>query len=285
MATCKICLNQFKNLRFKTARVCVCERCTNDLNSYKEVAEDAYKAARDLLLKGMLRRASNEASSPNSPLWKRQRAERTLGNLEAEVDRALRGWLNKLLADKLNSTKIFKIMRAHRRGLLHLDKPQRWGHKDDFPEVAKAIRKLDKFSCVVCATTEVELHVHHIVYLSNFGTDQRTNLVTLCRSCHEKEHNRVFDFGEDLSATDENPLAPNGVNSDLYFKGMGLAAFYIETGTRCFTQYADRMVNNMGGDVKPYLLSFWEGLRSYPGLDTEGMTDPAESIRLFQEQA
>src|SRR5690606_10456308 len=117
----------------------------------------------------------------------------------------------------------------------------------------------------------------------NYGTNQKTNLVTLCRPCHEKEHKRVFDFGENMTAKDENQLRPNESDADLITKGMGLTAFYIETGTRCFTQYTELMINNMGEDVKPYLLSFWEGIRSYPGLNTDAMTVPAESARQFQE--
>jgi len=196
MLACKVCLRKFQTLRFKSTRVCVCGRCTNALNGYKEVAEESYRSARELLLTGMLRRATIEVSSPTTPIWKQQKAERTLSNLEAEVDQALPGWLNRLVADDSNKTKIFKIIRAHRRGLLHLDRPHRWGYPNNWKEVTQNIRKLDNFTCVSCSATGVELHVHHIVYASNFGTHQKTNLVTLCRICHEKEHERVFDFGE-----------------------------------------------------------------------------------------
>jgi 5-methylcytosine-specific restriction endonuclease McrA len=206
MLTCKVCLKQFQTLRFQSPRVCVCGRCTNDLNKYKEVAEDSYRAARELLLVGMLRRATIEVSSAMTPFWKQQSAERILENLEVEVDRALPEWINKLVADKSNRTKIFKIIRAHRRGLLHLDRPHRWGYPNNWKEIAHNIRKLDNFACVSCSANGVELHVHHIVYVSNFGTHQKTNLVTLCRTCHEKEHERVFDFGENMLTTDVPPL-------------------------------------------------------------------------------
>ncbi len=206
MPTCKVCLKQFQALRFQSSRVCVCGRCTNDLNKYKEVAEGSYRAARELLLVGMLRRATIDVSSATAPLWKQQSAERTLGNLELEVDRALPKWINMLVADESNRTKIFKIIRAHRRGLIHLDRPHRWGYPNNWKEVAFNIRKLDNFACVSCSTNGVELHVHHIVYASNFGTHQKTNLVTLCRTCHEKEHQRVFDFGENMLTPDVPPL-------------------------------------------------------------------------------
>ena len=128
MITCKICLRQFKTLRFKSARVCICGRCTNDLNNYREVAEGAYREARELLLKGMLRRATIDVSSPSAPAWKQQSAERILGNPDVEVDLVLPNWISRLVANKSNRKKIFKIIRAHRRGLLHLDRPDRWGY-------------------------------------------------------------------------------------------------------------------------------------------------------------
>ncbi len=181
MITCKICLKQFKTLRFNSKRVHVCGRCTNDLNKYKEVADDSYREVRELLLIGMLRRATIQANSSTVQLWKQQSAERTLGNLEAEVALALPKWINKLVADDSNRTKSYKIIRAHRRGLLHLDRPHRWGYPNNWKEVAHDIRKLDNFTCVLCPASDVKIHVHHIVYASNFGTHQKTNHVTLCR--------------------------------------------------------------------------------------------------------
>lgn len=153
----------------------------------------------------MLRRATIDVSTATTPLWKQQNAERILGNLDAEVDQALPGWINRLVADDSNRKKLYKIIRAHRRGLLHFDRPYRWGYPGNWKDVAHEIRRLDKFTCVACSETEAELHVHHIVYASNFGTHQKTNLVTLCRACHEKEHERIFDFGENMLSSDETP--------------------------------------------------------------------------------
>lgn len=282
MVTCKICLRKFKALRFQSKRVFICGRCTNDLNSYKEVAEDSYRAARELLRTGILRRATIDVSSPNVPLWKQQKAERILENLEAEVDRALPKWINRLLADESNRTKIFKIIRAHRRGLLHLDRPKRWGYPNNWNEVAQNIRKLDRLTCVSCSKGGVELHVHHIVYASNFGTHQRANLVTLCRECHEKEHKRHFDFGENMQVPDDPPFSTDESNSDLIEDGIRLAGFHVESGVRSFTHYAKLMIDEFGEDITPYLLSFWEGIRNHPDLDTRDMTDIVESARQFQ---
>ncbi len=205
MATCKICLKDFKNLRYLSSRVCICGRCTNDLNGYEQVAEFAYLEARQMLERGILRRAELDLMSAR-PKWIQDKALAILENPTVELEQALPAWINRLVADKDNRTKIFKMIRAHRRGLLHLDRPHRWGYPSNWPEVARNIRRMDEFTCVACRATGVELHVHHIVYASHFGTHQQTNLVTLCRPCHELEHKRSFDSGENMANTDLVPI-------------------------------------------------------------------------------
>ncbi|UZV40803.1 transglycosylase [Erwinia phage Stean] len=69
----------------------------------------------------------------------------------------------------------------------------------------------------------------------------------------------------------------SGMDPEMLIDGMTIAGAYIESGMRKFSDYAKAMVDDFGGGVKPYLLSFWEGARNYPGLDTEGMTSVADS--------
>lgn len=204
MPTCRICLQRFETLCFPSARVCICGRCTNDVNKYGQVAESAYEEARELLMRGVLRRAQRDLST-NRPAWIREKATRILEDPSGETERGLSEWINRLVADSSNRTKMFKIIRAHRRGLLHLDRPHRWGYPNNWPELAKKIRALDRFTCIACLASGVELHVHHIVYLSNFGAHQRANLVALCRGCHEREHKRTLDFGENMTNPDLQP--------------------------------------------------------------------------------
>lgn len=74
----------------------------------------------------------------------------------------------------------------------------------------------------------------------------------------------------------------SGLDPEILMDGMTLAGAYIESGVRKFGDYAKMMIEDVGVEVKPYLLSFWEGTRHYPGLDTTGMTDPEESKREFE---
>ena len=69
----------------------------------------------------------------------------------------------------------------------------------------------------------------------------------------------------------------SGIDPELLTDGMIVAGAYIESGTCKFADFAKAMIADMGDSVKPYLLSFWEGARNYPGLDTSGMTSPAEA--------
>jgi N12 class adenine-specific DNA methylase/predicted RNA methylase len=75
----------------------------------------------------------------------------------------------------------------------------------------------------------------------------------------------------------------SGIDPEVLIDGMTIAGAYIEAGVRSFADYARRMTDDFGPRIRPYLLSFWEGARNYPGLDTAGMTDVAESARLHAE--
>jgi hypothetical protein len=46
----------------------------------------------------------------------------------------------------------------------------------------------DNYTCQQCKKNNVSLNVHHIVYRSQSGSDDESNLVTLCEDCHKKLH-------------------------------------------------------------------------------------------------
>lgn len=194
MPTCRICLKSFQKLKFNTEHIGICGRCINTLNDTPEPAKNAEARLADMLARGMRRNAELDLLSEAE--WKRRKAHRTLDNFDASLSQALPDWLNRLLAKSENSTRDFKIMRAHRRGLLRMD-----GYADypsNWAETTHSIRVRDDRRCVACGDTDKVLDVHHIVYLSKHGTNQQSNLITLCRPCHEREHDRVFDLFEQV---------------------------------------------------------------------------------------
>lgn len=61
-------------------------------------------------------------------------------------------------------------------------------------KLAKRIRKRDNYTCQSCGITDTQLEVHHITY-ERFTTELDTDLITLCRHCHQDVHNRLgYDY-------------------------------------------------------------------------------------------
>jgi len=64
-------------------------------------------------------------------------------------------------------------------------------YPDNWDSIAQAVKKRDNYECQACGTSDVELHVHHIVPLSAGGTNARSNLLTLCDKHHGRVHGGV----------------------------------------------------------------------------------------------
>ena len=73
----------------------------------------------------------------------------------------------------------------------------------------------------------------------------------------------------------------SGIDPEMLIDGMTIAGAYIESGVRKFPDYAKAMVKDLGPAVRPFLLSFYEGARNYPGLDTAGMDSVEDAKAAF----
>ncbi|WP_396190346.1 hypothetical protein, partial [Flavobacterium sp.] len=69
----------------------------------------------------------------------------------------------------------------------------------------------------------------------------------------------------------------SGIDPEVIMDGMTIAGAYIESGVRKFSDYAKAMTADFGDKIKPYLLSFYEAARNYPGIDVEGMSSVDEA--------
>lgn len=165
---CQICLKDFKKIRFHTKRISICGRCVQSLNGYQEVAEPSHTILVQRYEGAILRRANADLQSEDEST--RERALWRLEHIGEIVARRMPDWLNRVLSDRKNASRLYKIIRAHRRGLLHFDAPRSMGYRSDFKEVARRVRLDDEYKCMECQVRNVELHVHHIIYKSNFGT-------------------------------------------------------------------------------------------------------------------
>lgn len=66
----------------------------------------------------------------------------------------------------------------------------------------------------------------------------------------------------------------SGVDPEMMMDGLTISGAYLEAGVRKFADYAKAMTDDFGDAIKPYLLSFYEAARHYPGVETDGMSTP-----------
>lgn len=80
---------------------------------------------------------------------------------------------------------IHKIMNPDVTG----DKYQE-GRQKDFYNVKQFILSRDNHCCQKCLgkKRDDKLHVHHVIFRSNGGTNSPDNLITLCKTCHDTLH-------------------------------------------------------------------------------------------------
>lgn len=71
------------------------------------------------------------------------------------------------------------------------------GQKGGWWEIRKRVLERDSYKCVQCGNKAEE--VHHLIPLSRGGTTAMSNLVSLCKRCHDKQHfhlrNRKNNYG------------------------------------------------------------------------------------------
>lgn len=63
--------------------------------------------------------------------------------------------------------------------------------------IKSAILSRDEYTCQSCLATGVPLEVHHITYV-NFMAEQPSDLISLCRECHQAVHDK---HGYDYNST------------------------------------------------------------------------------------
>ncbi|GEM_PF-201729 len=63
-----------------------------------------------------------------------------------------------------------------------------------------------------------------------------------------------------------------GLDPELIQAGITLAGYHMEAGARAFADYAKAMISDLGEAARPFLRSFYEGVRHYPGFDKTGLT-------------
>ncbi len=60
----------------------------------------------------------------------------------------------------------------------------------EYDELRKRVLDRDGWKCQCCGSRK-DLQVHHHVRRSQLGPDDLENLITLCASCHRRQHNII----------------------------------------------------------------------------------------------
>lgn len=92
-----------------------------------------------------------------------------------------------------------RLLRAFQLDLINWDNEvSSRQDNESYDQLRNFIKAQDGHACVIChkPSSKSELHVHHIIPLSHYGTNQHVNLVTLCLTCHKKQH-AAFDITKD----------------------------------------------------------------------------------------
>lgn len=80
------------------------------------------------------------------------------------------------------------------------EKAKCWGYQNGFnygfSSRKEAILNRDNYTCQCCGKKKVRLEVHHIIYRSNGGTDDESNLITLCEDCHSGVHDGTISINK-----------------------------------------------------------------------------------------
>lgn len=75
-----------------------------------------------------------------------------------------------------------------------------WGYQKGpnygFENTKAMVLNRDNYTCQYCKGKhkDSKLEVHHIVYRSNSGSNEESNLITLCHTCHQNVHNDIIDL-------------------------------------------------------------------------------------------
>ena len=75
-----------------------------------------------------------------------------------------------------------------------------------------------------------------------------------------------------------------GIDPEILAIGTEMAAYHIEAGARKFADYATHMIADLGDAIRPYLKSFYNGVRDLPEVQEAGYVDemtPYNEVRTF----
>jgi hypothetical protein len=83
---------------------------------------------------------------------------------------------------------------------LYNEKYKKWGYQKGinygFANTKAYVLSRDNYTCKYCngKSKDSKLEVHHIIFKSQRGSDEESNLLVLCKTCHDKLHKGKIDI-------------------------------------------------------------------------------------------
>ncbi len=117
--------------------------------------------------------------------------ESSIGRISEMVEQEIRELFDDASLAEPTKSKELRLLRAFLVGLIDFKRTEHTRPEPlAYEEQKRRIRARDSYRCVCCLRgfAQGELHVHHVLPLSRFGTNFDSNLVTLCHPCHNKQH-------------------------------------------------------------------------------------------------
>ncbi|MBI2046111.1 MAG: HNH endonuclease [Parcubacteria group bacterium] len=69
---------------------------------------------------------------------------------------------------------------------------QRANYPENWDGLRKAVYRRDRWQCQKCGIKNTQLHAHHQTPLSIGGSNDTSNLITLCKNCHIDSHPHMW---------------------------------------------------------------------------------------------
>lgn len=103
-------------------------------------------------------------------------------------------------------------------------KIKHWGYQKGtnygFENTKAMVLNRDNYTCQYCKGKhkDSKLEVHHIIFRSQGGSDEESNLITLCHTCHKNLHNRKIssDFSGKKKGTLKYATQMNSIRKQLF---------------------------------------------------------------------
>ena len=120
-------------------------------------------------------------------------------------------------------------------------------YPDNWDELRRKVYSRDDYTCQDCGTQggkrgNVEVHAHHITPLSEGGSNKIDNLITLCDSCHNQQHDH------DIKGS------TNRVNSDNSRSKTGLIAIGISISSAGISLLTPNLLFDLFGSLMGFLM-------------------------------